>query len=385
MEDLKQRAADPSRLPELAFLRSPELNQSLIFQQLRSELEGLYSPTGHWAPKEAVLYTSLLACLREAAFTEDLEEREAALERVQQWFGRKRGRARVAKKTNEDREKWDVRSRAGLRRSEVQSELETRSLSPYQPGLSLLPQIPTHDCEIPPHLFPVTTPAVAVEGSLLERWQSYQHRKHREVRSLYITQYRTTHAVRDSDSFFLTAGEDVATAETLPAEETEGTVCVTPPPALVDLRNDYLSTQKNSGAGTSEVVEERLKHRVSSQRRSTASSLSHYSPLIAHRPRTPTHSAILYKGIDQPIRPTSLGPLNRAALREVDDIKRKLVQRALPCTYRTLQQGLLEPESLPASFLTPQNLPTGGELLMSNPFLKLGKSKKRKLKRKKAK
>ena len=387
MEDFPHRVTDFTRLPELAFLRSPELNQSCVFQQLRSELEALYSPTGLWAPKEAVLYTSLLACMREAAFTEGKEEREAVLGRVQEWYRRKRGQDPVVKKRNDD-ERWDVRrSRRGLRRSQVISELDARSLSPQQCGLSLIPQVPAHNVEFPSSLFPITTPAVNAEGSIFERWQEHQHHKHREARSFYISQRRAGCADRNltPDSFFLTTNEEeTCTTEAQLVEE--GKVdCVSPPPALVDLRSDYLSSQKAAGTGTAEAVEDQRKHRVSTQRRSTASSLSHYSPLIVHRPRTPTHAAITRRTIDKPIQPSSISPLHRATLCEVDDIKRKLVQKALPCSYRTLQQGLLEPERLPASLLTPQYLPTGGELLMSNPFLSLGKGKKRKLKRKKAK
>ncbi len=386
MEDFPHRVTDLTRLPELAFLRYPELNQSCVFQQLRSELEALYSPTGLWAPKEAVLYTSLLACMREAAFTEGKEEREAVLGRVQEWYRRKRGQEQVVKKRNNER--WDVRSsRRGLRRSQVISELDARSLSPQQCGLSPLPQIPAHNVEFPSSLFPTTTPAFTAEGSILKRWQEHQQRKHREARSFYISQRRDGNADRDltPDSFFLTTtGEETCTTEAQLVEE-EKVECVSPPPALVDLRSDYLSSQKATGVGTAEAGEDHRKHRVSTQRRSTASSLSHYSPLIVNRPRTPTHSAITRKAIDKPILPNSISPLHRATLCEVDDIKRKLVQKALPCSYRTLQQGLLEPERLPASLLTPQYLPTGGELLMSNPFFNLGKGKKRKLKRKKAK
>jgi len=63
-------------------------------------------------------------------------------------------------------------------------------------------------------------------------------------------------------------------------------------------------------------------------------------------------------------------------------VKRKLALANLPCTYRQLTDGLMEPGDLPAHMLTPQSLPQGGELLHSNPYFNLSKPKKRKAKRK---
>lgn len=384
MEELLHHSPDRTRLPELSFLRTPELNESLRFRQLRSELERLYQPSGTQNTREGVLYTSLLACLREAAFTPDREEREAALERIQTWLNRKRGRisvVRQGKREGDDGNSW--RRTSFLRRSEVISGLESRSLSPYTRGKS---QVPSAGSQIPVDLFPVTPPPVMDDGKLLERWQEHQQQQSREARSRYISRAKPTQAINDlttDESFFLTTGGETPLI-TQPTEMTDGGgKAVSPPPLLVDLRRDFLSSSKPGVGGTIEGIEERLKHKDHTQRRSTASSLSHYTPVHIQRPRTPSHSVISSKPNSKPIQPSSLSPIRRAVLTEIDDIKRKLVQKAAPCTYRTLQLALLEPEMLPVSQLTPQNLPVGGELLMSNPFLTLGRRKKKKMKRKK--
>jgi hypothetical protein len=65
-------------------------------------------------------------------------------------------------------------------------------------------------------------------------------------------------------------------------------------------------------------------------------------------------------------------------LEEINEVKKQLAKKNIPCSIDTLKYGLLMPEDLPCESLTYLTLPAPGAGLLVNPFTKLGKKGKKK-------
>lgn len=403
-----------SQMPDLDFLREEKLNRSSTFRELRSQVEHHFAKDqGAMHPEKSprwrsVLYNSLLTCLREVAFTTDGKEQAEMLRRVHKWYLRKTNRAFSAPRV-----------------ARPVPVLETLSYSFAKSGFAPTPlKIPVERSESPVKS-PVTPlsvrekdsqrafmrpqmPAVVNEARIMSRLQDYQHRKLKEIRSILVEkrqveQWTLKKSRLEADSSFFTeqmsrhSPLDSQIRDLSPSTLQSRPTNVSPGPILVDFRSDYAPYKGNSAVNAAsadaKVAQFRQKHckllqlsEESEGKRQFSGSLAFYrreETVEVERPRTPAHSDMNQTPVQVKIELSrSLSPLRKAKLEELVAVKRKLALANLPCTYRQLTNGLMEPGDLPAHMLTPQSLPQGGELLHSNPFFNSGKPKKRKSKRK---
>ena len=418
------RVKDVNQMPDLDFLKDEKLNCNGVFSELRRKLEDHFmkpkcmhqEKSPRW---RSILYNSLLTCLREVTFESDPNEQSSMLDRVQKWYKKKTERptsvssVKPPPRTALSPMPFD-HPRIELKKSEVVKPIEGKSLSPARLGLQS-PQawVPRRDTDLAkPFVTPPGTSSL-IQGNLLQRFHDYQMRKVKQLRSVIVDRKNMSGWSRgksrhEEDSTFITEQSlKLSSRDTSPLrtntsiewqKQTTSLMSV-PSPLLVDLRSDYASTKTPTSTTAESTVERVARFR---QRHAELLNVSEESPartqkyasismyrsqadsftVEVKRPRTPSHTPIAQRPESRPIQASSLSPLRRSRIMEINEVKRKLAQANMPCTFRVLKDGLMEPESLPASMLTPQSLPQGGELLQSNPFFFAGK-KKKKLKRKK--
>lgn len=408
-------------MPDLDFLKEEKLNRSVTFRELRSQVERHFAKDQDSMHPEksprwrSVLYNSLLTCLREVAFTTDGEEQGKMLKRVQKWYLRKTNRAVSAprgKRSLVIPETTQVYSfaKGDLKASPSISKPE-RSESPIK---SPITPLPVREKDSPKPFLSPQIPAVIDEARIMSRLHDYQHRKIKEIRSILVEKreverWSLSKSRQEANSSFCTeqlsrrSPIDRNPAHILePVDLKMRSTDISPAPLLVDLRNDFTCLKGNKtvtvASAKDRVTQFRLKHskllqlsEESPSDRRFPVSLAFYrskkeadESVEVRRPMTPAHPAITQTAVQVASELSrSLSPLRKAKLVELVEVKRKLAQANLPCTYRVLIDGLMEPGDLPAHMLTPQSLPQGGEMLHSNPFFTFGNKKKGKVKRKK--
>ena len=98
------------------------------------------------------------------------------------------------------------------------------------------------------------------------------------------------------------------------------------------------------------------------------------------RPHTagylPPARTIMSKGLNIQSRPVTAQRANQ--LDEINEVKKQLAKKNIPCSIDTLKHGLLMPEDLPSESLTYLSMPVSGASLLVNPFTKLSKKGKKK-------
>ena len=98
------------------------------------------------------------------------------------------------------------------------------------------------------------------------------------------------------------------------------------------------------------------------------------------RPHTagylPPARNIMSRGLSGQSRPVTAQRASQ--LDEINEVKKQLAKKNIPCSIDTLKYGLLMPEDLPTESLTYLSMPAPGAGLLVNPFIKLGKKGKKK-------
>jgi len=411
------RQLGTSQMPDLDFLREEKLNRSSTFRELRSQVEHHFAKDqGAMHPEKSprwrsVLYNSLLTCLREVAFTTDGKEQGEMLRRVHKWYLRKTNRAfsaprvtRPAPVSGTPVYSFVKGGRTAVPTQFISERSESTGKSPATP-LSL------REKDSPRAFLSPQMPVIVDEARIMSRLHDYQHRKLKEIRSILVEkrqveQWTLKKSRLEADSSFFTEQMSRRSPTHTPIRDLDPLdlksrpTDASPGPVIVNLMNDYASNKGSSAvtvaSASAKVAQFRQKHckllqlsEESESRRQFPGSLAFYrreetgESVEVERPRTPAHSGMSQTPAQVKIELSrSLSPLRKAKLEELTAVKRKLALANLPCTYRQLTDGLMEPGDLPAHMLTPQSLPQGGELLHSNPYFNLSKPKKRKAKRK---
>ena len=408
--EVKGRHLETGKMPDLDFLRDERLNQSATFRDLRSQVEHHFtSPVSPLHPEKSprwrsILYNSLLTCLREVTFTSDEKEQEKMLIRVQKWFLRKTNRNYSATRLSKaspsphspvytfPKSSFPLTS-PSVTTNRSDSPTKSFSVSPY-PSRTLDTSRPF----ITPQL-----PDISIdETRIATRLREYQQRKMTEMRTILVDKREIGHwsvgkSRLEAESSFCVEQKRRKSPGNVREIRRKGEGIVEKGPILVDLREETGEERENTVTGA-KVSQYRQRHSNllqlyddSPRRRPVPLSLAFYRPLVPASlddtlpspsipaPLTPIP---LSTSPPKPHLSQSLSPLRKAKLVELAEVKRKLAHGNLPCTYRVLRDGLMEPGDLPESLLTPQSLPQGGELLMSNPFF-VSSKKKRKVKRRK--
>lgn len=408
-------------MPDLDFLKEEKLNRSVTFRELRGQVERHFAKDqGAMHPEKSprwrsVLYNSLLTCLREVAFTTDGDEQGEMLKRVHKWYLRKTNRAFSAPRVKRSLaipETTQVYSfaKGGLKAAPSVPRPE-RSESPIK---SPATPLPGREKDSPKPFLTPQIPAVIDEARIMSRLHDYQHRKLKEIRSILVEKrqverWTLSKSRQEANSSFCT--EQLSRRSPIDSNPTHlpepvglkmRSTDISPAPLLVDLRNDFVSSKGSKtvtiASAGDRVAQFRQKHSKLLQLSDESPNNRHFPVSLAFyrskeetdesvevkRPMTPAHPAIMQTAAQVKSELSrSLSPLRKAKLVELVEVKRKLAQANLPCTYRVLIDGLMEPGDLPAHMLTPQSLPQGGELLHSNPYFTSGSKKKGKVKRKK--
>ena len=98
------------------------------------------------------------------------------------------------------------------------------------------------------------------------------------------------------------------------------------------------------------------------------------------RPHTagylPPARNIMTRGLSGQSRPVTAQRASQ--LDEINEVKKQLAKKNIPCSIDTLKYGLLMPEDLPTESLTYLSMPAPGAGLLVNPFTKLAKKGKKK-------
>ncbi len=379
-------------IPELGLLNSARLNACEAFKVMRSNIECFYSDPEKCLKQHPgksrqwmnVFYSELLRSLHSLTYESDPVSQESHLASMYQWFIKRAGLSRPVTAVTA-RDFFITRPRASTP-SEPSHEPHPKRI----PELSVSVDNP-RSC---PQTRKQSTEDERISRMIKEACekQLIQHRSARSNNSLIAhwsrakSRVEEKHLAKYERSAQPRAPSEPRTAQT-PTTAAEGdssllqqpetVVCyVQPEPS--DASFEEYDPEEHSSAILSRIQRLRIAHRNVYQDVCSTGyyhrnlpSLSAYHPRTFRRPTTTVKDRMNEEEERE----------EREKHKVVEEVRRKLTHKKVPCTYRAIQLGLKRPQGL--SPWQETKLPEGGEYLTSNPFFpvkKSGNGKKKKSK-----
>lgn len=374
--------------PNMMLLNNPHLETDPIYKSLKTDLESYYTETQKPAENpikkektlKSALYTNLHSLLSEVAFTKDTNIQQKMLKTVHNWF---------IKKTNGKNKLPYIRH--GAHGTSVPPQSATPILvgsssvnEDSHSSLGSIPNIKKHYQSVE-----VTLPqAVCLDQKYLSmRNQEYSASKEASNRNNVIFAWGSEKSRANED--YITKIEQSRIGSKNKRSES-------PDPIRTSNRKYTAKIPSNHGLlynfseskeipETPPIREKNNLSRINKIRQLNSSLIDIDSEFQLPKNKKNESSMSMYRGYDsfyesKDRRAKSSEKFNEQ-INEVMIAKKKLASRDVACPIKFLINGLVLAEDSVRS-VSPDILPRGGEYLINNPLLKLGKKKKKKGKKK---